>query len=129
MLTRLGIRTEGICFDNIGFYFIYTIAGVEAVTSVPVSAHAAINKVYPNPFNPSTTVEFSVPKAGPATVRVFDIQGRMVATLVNRSLSPGVYRARWNGKSDEGRDAASGVYFARVDAAKSRASARLLLVK
>jgi len=128
-LIRLGIRTEGIYFDNIGLYFIYTISGVEAVTGVPVSAHAAINKVYPNPFNPSTTVEFSVPKAGPGTVRIFDLQGRKVATLVNEALSAGVYRVRWNGKSDEGRDLSSGVYFARVEFARSRASARLLLVK
>ena len=128
-LTRLGIRTEGIYFDNIGVYFIYTISGVEAVTGVPVSTHAAINKVYPNPFNPSTTVEFSVPKAGPGTVRIFDLQGRKVATLVNEALSAGVYRVRWNGKSDEGRDLSSGVYFARAEFAKSRASARLMLVK
>ncbi len=128
-LTRLGIRTEGIYFDNIGVYFIYTISGVEAVTGVPVSTHAAINKVYPNPFNPSTTVEFSVPKAGPGTVRIFDLQGRKVATLVNEALSAGVYRVRWNGKSDEGRDLSSGVYFVRAEFARSRASARLMLVK
>ena len=71
--------------------------------------------------------------AGPfvaaGSVRIFDLQGRKVATLVNESLSAGVYRVRWNGKSDEGRDLSSGVYFARVEFARSRASARLMLVK
>ena len=128
-LNRLGLRTEGIYFDNIKLSFIYTISGVEAVDPVPVSARAAVNRVYPNPFNPSTTIEFSVPKPGPASVRVFDLQGKRVATLVNEALGAGVYRVRWNGKADDGRDLSSGVYFARVECARSRASARLMLVK
>jgi hypothetical protein len=128
-LIRLGIRTEGIYLDNIGLYFIYTIAGVEAVDAVPVGARAAVNKIYPNPFNPSTTIEFSVPKPGPATVRIYDLQGRLVSTLVNEALGAGVYRVRWNGKSDDGRDLSSGVYFARVESSRSRASARLMMVR
>jgi hypothetical protein len=128
-LIRLGIRTEGVYFDNVGLHFVYTIAGVEPVDNVPVSARAAVNKVYPNPFNPSTTIEFSVPKPGPATVRIFDLQGRLVSTLVNGALGAGVYRVRWNGKSDDGRELSSGVYFARLESSRSRASARLMMVK
>lgn len=125
----LGTRSEGIYFDNVGLYFIYTISGVEPVSSVPVSARASLSKIYPNPFNPNTTIEFSVPKAGPASVRIFDLQGKQVATLVNESLGAGVYRVRWTGKADDGRSLSSGVYFAQVVSAHSRDSARLMMVK
>lgn len=128
-LLRLGIRTEGIYFDNVGVYSIYTITGVEAVDAVPASARASIQRVYPNPFNPSTTIEFSVPKSGATSVRIFDLQGKAVATLVRETISAGVYRVRWNGKTDDGRDLSSGVYFASVESAGSRGSARLMMIK
>jgi hypothetical protein len=128
-LIRLGIRTEGIYFDNIGLYSVYTITGVEAVSGVPLATRASVQKVYPNPFNPSTTIEFSVPKPGAATVRIFDLQGKAVATLVKDIMSAGVYRVRWNGKTDDGRDLSSGVYFARVESGGSRGSARLMMIK
>ena len=63
-------------------------------------------------FNPSTTIEFSVPRSGPVRVGVFDIHGKRVATLVNDTMGSGVYRVRWNGKNSTGADAASGVYYA-----------------
>jgi len=125
----LGIRTEGVYFDNVGVYSIYTITGVEAVDGVPASTRASIRRVYPNPFNPSTTIEFSVPKRGPTSVRIFDLQGRALATLVRDTMSAGVYRVRWNGKTDDGRELSTGVYFASVASAGSHGSARLMMVK
>jgi flagellar hook assembly protein FlgD len=53
----------------------------------------------------------------------------MVATLMEGDLGAGVYRAKWNGKADDGGDVSSGVYFARVESVKGRASARLMVVK
>jgi len=128
-LLRLGIRTEGVYFDNIGVYSVYTITGVENVDPVPASTRASIQKVYPNPFNPNTTIVFSVPKSGATSVRIFDLQGKAVATLLRDNLSAGVYRVRWNGKSDEGNDLASGVYFVRVAGLGSSASGRLMMIK
>ncbi|TMQ63720.1 MAG: T9SS type A sorting domain-containing protein [Candidatus Eisenbacteria bacterium] len=130
-ILRLGNRTEGIYFDNIGVYSIYTITGVEPVDGVPVSTRASIQRVYPNPFNPATTIEFSVPKAGATTVRIFDLQGKALATLANSSMSAGVYRVRWNGKTEDGRDLSSGVYFVSVENAgsHSRGSARIIMMK
>jgi hypothetical protein len=129
-ILRQGLLTEGIYFDNIGVYYIYTITGVETVSSVPRSQRASLAKVYPNPFNPSTTIEFSVPTAGPAMVRVFDVQGRAVATVVREeSLAAGVYRAKWNGMSDTGKELSSGVYFARLESPGGHDSKRLLMIK
>lgn len=125
---RLGYQTEGIYFDDIGVYYVYTISGVETVAGSP-DTRLAIRKVFPNPFNPSTKIEFSVPKEAPVSVRVYDIQGREVATLLNKGMSPGVYRVAWNGKTDEGRDLASGVYFAQIRSGASRQSVRLTMLK
>ncbi len=126
---RLGYQTEGIYYDDIGVYYVYTISGVETVDGVPTGSRVAIKKVFPNPFNPSTKIEFSVPKEAPVAVRIFDIQGRHVATLVDKSLAPGVYRAAWNGKSDRGETLGSGIYFAQIRSGATRQSVRLTMLK
>jgi flagellar hook capping protein FlgD len=125
----LGVRTEGIYFDNIGVYNIYTISGVETVPGLPTGTHAAIRKAFPNPFNPSTTLELSVPKQGTVAVRIFDLQGRRVATLLDESMNAGVYRVRWNGQDDQGRTQSSGIYFAQIQSGGSRQSVRLTMLK
>jgi flagellar hook assembly protein FlgD len=64
-------------------------------------------------------------------VRIFDLQGKALATLANSSMSAGVYRVRWNGKTEDGRDLSSGVYFVSVENAgsHSRGSARIIMMK
>lgn len=127
-IKRLGQTTEGLYVDDIGVYYAYTIAGVEAVEGVPV-ARASLQKIYPNPFNPNTTIQFSVPTSGMASMRIFDIQGKAVATLFQHSMAAGVYRVHWNGQADNGRELSSGVYFARLETTKGRDSARLMMIK
>jgi len=99
------------------------------VSGAPASTELAIRKAFPNPFNPSTKIEFSVPKEAPTSVRVYDVHGRSVATLIDKSLSPGVYRVSWNGKNDRGEAQSSGVYFAQVRSGASRQSVRLTMLK
>ncbi len=129
LIMQLGAQTEGIYLDNIKVLYVYTISGVETVSGVPASARASVQKIFPNPFNPNTTIEFSVPKAGPTSLRIYDVQGKPVASLVNETMPAGVYRVRWNGKSDGGRELSSGVYFALVETSKGRDSARLMMLK
>ena len=126
---RINYLTEGIYFDNIGVYHVYTISGVETVSSVPAGARAGIRKIFPNPFNPRTTIEFSVPTAGPVAVRIFDIHGKEVATVADASMGPGVYRTHWDGRDSRGADASSGVYFAQVQSRDGRDTSRLMLLK
>ena len=126
---RLGQNTEGLYIDDVGLYYAYTISGVEAVSGVPAASRASLQRVYPNPFNPNTTIEFSVPISGPASMRIYDIQGKTVATLFKDTMAAGIYRVRWNGQADNGRELSSGVYFARLETAKGRDSARLMMIK
>lgn len=126
---KIGIDTEGFYIDDIGVYYIYTISGVETVSGAPVATRPRIDKAFPNPFNPMTTIQFSVPKSGPVRVGIMDVHGRHVATLVNESMGPGVYRIRWNGKTESGGNAASGVYYAQIQSRGGSGSGRLVLIK
>jgi hypothetical protein len=66
---------------------------------------------YPNPFNPSTTISYDVPRTGMITIRIFDLLGRLVKTLLNDEKSPGTYSIAWNGLDDRGSHLSSGMYF------------------
>ena len=70
--------------------------------------------VYPNPFNPGTTVRYTIPARGRTTVVVYDARGARLATLVDEEQEAGTYSTVWNGRDDAGREMSSGVYFARV---------------
>jgi hypothetical protein len=84
---------------------------------------------YPNPFNPSTTIPYSVggPARGggprPVTLRIYDITGRLVATLVDEGKTPGIYEAVWSGTA-----VASGIYFCRLTVAGETVSTRKLVL-
>jgi len=71
---------------------------------------------YPNPFNPSTTIEYDLPDHSDVSLIIYDIAGREVQTLVSRSLVPGNYQVNWNGTNQQGKQVAGGMYFARLQA-------------
>ncbi len=79
---------------------------------------------FPNPFNPSTTIEFAVASTQLVTVKVHDMLGREVATLVDHTLNPGLYRTKWNAM-----DNPSGLYFYTVRAGNETLTRRMALVK
>jgi hypothetical protein len=81
----------------------------------------SLSQNYPNPFNPSTKIKFTIPasdnpllrgaRGGLVTLKVYDVLGNEIATLVNEELSPGEYEVEFSGHSDEGQNLPSGVYF------------------
>jgi hypothetical protein len=71
---------------------------------------------FPNPFNPSTTINFSVPRAADVTVAVYNLAGEKIATLASGSLTPGNYSAKWDAAN-----VASGMYFYRMTATSNGA--------
>jgi hypothetical protein len=84
---------------------------------------------YPNPFNPSTTISFSLPAPGHASLAVHDITGRKVRTLASGSLDAGAHSITWDSRDDSGKPVASGVYLARLQSDGRVASAKMLLMK
>ncbi|MBN1825077.1 MAG: VCBS repeat-containing protein [Candidatus Eisenbacteria bacterium] len=83
----------------------------------------------PNPFNPRTVIRFEVPRRGAVRVDVYDITGRMVATLVEGTRDAGSFDAVWNGADARGRSVGSGVYFARMSAEGFTATRKMLLIR
>ena len=87
----------------------------------------------PNPFNPATTIAYSVAAPGHVTLLVYDLAGRVVRTLVDSRVDPGPHTVVWDGTSDTGNRAASGVYFVKMEAPgradSFRATRKLVLLK
>jgi len=83
----------------------------------------------PNPFNPITKIAYNVPRESEVTVRVYDVSGRLVATLVDGVCEAGRHVAVWNGTNDRGESVGSGVYFCTMEAPDFHESRKMTLLK
>jgi len=84
---------------------------------------------YPNPFNPSTEIKFSLKNKSKVTIRVYDVSGRLVNTLVDGVLDAGPQKVNWNGINSHGSNVASGVYFYRMDTKDYSESKKMILLR
>ncbi len=84
---------------------------------------------YPNPFNPATTIRFELPEDGRVVLRVYNVSGRQVRTLVERPYEAGYHSVVWDGRDDEGRQVASGVYFCKIKAGEYEQMKKMVLLK
>jgi phosphatidylserine/phosphatidylglycerophosphate/cardiolipin synthase-like enzyme len=89
-----------------------------------VPARYALQQNYPNPFNPSTTIRYQIPAFSRVTLKVYDVLGREVVTLLDAGQGPGTYAVRWDAVG-----LASGVYLFRLEAGTYREAKRMVLVK
>lgn len=96
--------------------------GVESEQNI-VKAFA-LDQNYPNPFNPSTTIRFSLPEASFVTLKVYNLLGQEVATVVNENLNAGVHQVNFDAKN-----LTSGIYIYKISAGKYEASKKMLLIK
>ncbi|MFW5628129.1 MAG: choice-of-anchor J domain-containing protein, partial [Candidatus Cloacimonadaceae bacterium] len=116
--------------------FIFLVDDVE-VQGPPVSTEDEIAPVvvtelksnYPNPFNPETTIGFSVKENGPVSVSVYNVKGQLVRNLVNDVRAAGNHSVVWNGKDNNGRDVSSGVYYYKMNAGKYSSTKKMVLMK
>ena len=104
------------------------ITGVKELLPLPPSA-LQLDRNYPNPFNPSTTIRYSIPLKGQVKLRIFDVVGRVVATLVDQEQPPGMYSVVWHGATDGGVTASSGVYFYRLEATGYHSAQKMVLLR
>jgi photosystem II stability/assembly factor-like uncharacterized protein len=104
-----------------------TTGGVTSVLeddSPTLPTRFELHQNYPNPFNPTTIIKFSLPRAGFVTLKVLNLLGEEVATLVSQESGPGVFRAQWNAPGF-----ASGVYFYRLQAGSFLETKKLILLR
>lgn len=91
---------------------------------------SALHANVPNPFNPTTTINYDVRSGGAdVSIAIFDVSGRLVRTLVHEHRAAGRYSAQWDGLDDAGRPVASGVYFYRMQAANFTETRKMILLK
>jgi len=91
-------------------------------------------QVFPNPFNPQTSFRFKVKENSLATpvgvkLQIFNLAGQLVRTIVDEDFAPGVYQQRWNGRNQDGRPAASGLYFYRLQIGQRIMNGRIQMLK
>lgn len=83
----------------------------------------------PNPFNPETTIRFTVPERMEVDLSVYDVSGRLVTRLLHGPVAAGTISVRWDGRDARGHDVSSGVYLYRLRAGKSESSRRMVLLR
>ena len=100
---------------------------VDPEQDIPVSFKLEQN--YPNPFNPETTIKYQIPKNLHVKLRIYNIQGQLIRTLVDAKQTAGDHIVNWNGKDNMSRTVASGVYLYRLDASGLIKSGKMILMR
>ena len=99
------------------------ITGIEKIPNELPKTYS-LSQNYPNPFNPSTKIRFEIPVEGKVTIKIYDILGREVSTLLNENKPAGSFEVEWNAKNY-----ASGVYIYRLTSRKTFLVKKMMLVK
>ncbi|MDD2229209.1 MAG: C25 family cysteine peptidase [Candidatus Cloacimonetes bacterium] len=84
---------------------------------------------FPNPFNPSTTIQFSLKEQSPVNMEIYNISGQKVRSLVKGIMPSGTHNIHWNGQDNSGKAVSSGVYFIKMDSAKYTSTKKMILMK
>ena len=94
----------------------------------PVKSYSLFQN-YPNPFNPSTEIKFQVLNHSRVVIKIYDILGNEVKTLVDEDMHSGTYNTTWNGENSFGNKVTSGVYFCRMEAGTFVRAIKLMMMK
>jgi subtilisin family serine protease len=116
-------------FENflITVYIANPVSDVVEISGL-VPTEFTLSPVFPNPFNPATVIRYTIPEKGYVRLRVFDVLGREVATLVDQEQNAGSFETKWN-SNEGGRSFPSGVYFARLEQRNRVATQKMVLLK
>ena len=115
-------------------YNILTVLGIlpdpSDITDSP-QYHWNLSQNYPNPFNPVTTISYSIKERSRVTLKIYNVAGQLVRTLVNKEQAPRQegYSVRWRGVSDAGEPVSSGVYFYKLTAKNFTLTKKMVLLK
>jgi len=101
--------------------------GVEDEPALP--KEVALRPNYPNPFNAETTIEYELPNATHVRLAIYNVRGQRIRVLADADETPGYKKVRWDGKTDKGRDAGSGIYYIQLEVKDKRLVRKLALLK
>ncbi len=122
----IGVSSNSNNTSNAGFWyqtadFVTSVAQIETDL---LPSEFCLEQNYPNPFNPSTTIQFAVPEASDIKIKLYDVLGREVTTLVNETYQPGIYRVEF-----EAADLPSGLYVYRLQTDGFVKTRKMMLLK
>jgi hypothetical protein len=103
------------------------VTGVENAEFLPAKYNLFQN--YPNPFNPTTTISYSIPNVSYVTLKIYNILGREVRTLINSEQNIGIHNVQWNGDNNYGSKVSSGIYLYKIEAGNFTMTKKLVLLK
>jgi len=110
-----------------------TVLVIESPTSIdPLSSvpqEYELTQNYPNPFNPETTIEFALPQGANVSLKIYDVTGKLVKTLVDEPLSAGRFQATWDATNEYGSAVSSGIYIYRLSSGSFQQIKRMVLLK
>jgi hypothetical protein len=119
--------TKAALLDTI-MHFFEIFAGVEE-GSLERPHTFFLGAARPNPSIGTVDLRFAVPERKPVSLKVYDVTGRIVCTLVDGELEPGIHGIRWSGDDDHGRQSGAGIYFVRLSSAQERATRKFVLLR
>jgi|GEM_PF-1130789 len=123
-----GVISDVLERNAVRIYRIPLVSGIDNQGSIPNKFELYQN--YPNPFNPSTKIQFSIGTGSYVSLKIYDVLGREVVTLVNGMQSPGEHTIEWNGTNSSGQHVASGVYFYQLQTSSGySATKKMMLLK
>ena len=105
------------------------VAGVQLLSKLPDGLVSGLNDPFPTPFNAEVTIPFALAEAGPVRLTVYNLMGQQVRVLADGWVDAGAHRVRWDGRTAAGVEAASGVYWAVLQAGGTVQTAKLALIR
>jgi subtilisin-like proprotein convertase family protein len=109
-------------------YVVQTGASDQPGTAALAGAFGLLGN-YPNPFNSRTEIRYAVPSLRPLTVKVYNVLGQDVRTLVQGLSQPGTYTVAWDGRNSQGMDVPSGLYLVRMESAGRNSTGKMILMR
>ncbi len=121
------------CISNDAFMLMIddvAVRGSDSIDDPTVPAlSTALNSNYPNPFNPETTISYSLSQGENVKIEVYNVRGQLVRTLVNENKAAGHHKVVWTGVDNNNRPVSSGVYYYKMTAGKYSSSKKMILMK
>ena len=111
------------------FEFPGTITDIALTDGSALPQQLTLLQNYPNPFNPSTTIRYQLPRNEKVVLKIYNLLGQLVRTLVNEAQNSGEKSVIWNGRNDLGHSVSSGIYFFRLQAGREIETRSMLLLK
>jgi len=112
-----------------GFWTIYNHYILQVVNALPPPLKNLLIQNFPNPFNPSTTIRYSLAGKKPVSLAVFSLKGELVCKLVSEVQGAGDHEVQWNGRDENGNEVASGVYLSRLQIGEFTSVKKMMLLK